>query len=111
MPLKHFFVFTGVSVCDIIWIMKLHAITLFLTSIWNKQFLLTNAKSRNAVMPMLHKCFRIVAPVMGQNKPQWSDLSGPYNSISKAPVDMKINKSAKMNIKCTVLLLIPKDTN
>lgn len=62
-------------------------------------------------MPVLHKCFRIEAPVMGPNKPRQSDLFGPYNIISNAPVDMKINKSGEVNIKCTVLLLIPKDTN
>lgn len=34
-----------------------------------------------------------------------------YNGISNAPVYMKINKSVKRNIKCTVLLFMPKETN
>lgn len=91
--------------------MKLRAITSFMTSIGKKQQVLKNAKSRNNVTPVLHKCFRIEVPVMGSNKPQQSDSFGPYNSISNDPVDMKINKSGEVNIKCTVLLLIPKDTN
>lgn len=35
----------------------------------------------------------------------------PYNDISNAPVFMKINKSVRQNIKCTLLLLIPKEIN
>lgn len=45
---------------------------------------------------------------MGWIKPQWTNLPGRYNGMANAPVYMKINKSVKRNINCTVLLLIPK---
>lgn len=35
----------------------------------------------------------------------------PYNGVSNAPAYTEINKSVKTNIKCTVLLLMPKETN
>lgn len=60
---------------------------------------------------MWHKCFRMAVFVMGLTKPQWTNIARPYNGLSNAPVYMKINKSVKRNIKCTVLLFILKETN
>lgn len=74
--------------------MILCAITAFLTTVGNKNFLLKNARTYIVVLPMLHKCIRIVAPVMGQNNPQWSNLSGLIIASLKL-CNIKINNSVK----------------
>lgn len=90
--------------------MKLRAFTLFLTNMGNKQFLLQMLK------PILLWC-QCCINVSELWRLLWVRINlsrAIYPGLIIASLtlrNMKINRSVKMKIKCTVLLLIPKDTN
>lgn len=75
-----------------------------------KQFSVANTKSRNVgrccINVLESQCL-----LYGLDQASVDQFKLPYNGISNAPVYMKINKSVKQNIKCTLLLLIPKEIN